>query len=37
LYVLQLDPEHAGQCRAGGLSAPEQAIWPTMHNQTDAI
>ena len=23
LYVLQPDPEHAGQCRAGGLSAPE--------------
>jgi hypothetical protein len=37
LYVLQPDPEHAGQHRAGEPSAPEQAIWCTMHNQTDAI
>jgi len=37
LYVLQPDPEHAGQRRADGLSAPKQAIWCTMHNQTDAI
>jgi hypothetical protein len=31
LYVLQPDPEHAGQRRRGELSTPEQAIWCTMH------
>jgi hypothetical protein len=30
LYVLQPDPEHAGQRRTGELSAPQQATWGTM-------
>ncbi len=32
LRVLQPDAEHAGQLRGSELSAPEQAMWRTMHD-----